>query len=178
MNQITPLAAPQPAKELVAPKPKAALKPAIQPASLVAAALAVVVMGGYIWVNNFPKMNIRVAAGKAGFEATLPSFVPNGFSIASNIAYAPGQVTIPLASANRDQSLNVIERSTSWDAASLLDNFVSRQADEYTSVPGQGLTIYLYGENQAAWVNHGIWYTIEGAHHLGRDQLLKLAYSL
>lgn len=43
---------------------------------------------------------------------------------------------------------------------------------------GQGLTIYLFNNNRATWVNKGIWFSIEGADRLSREQILKMVYSL
>lgn len=174
-TQVDAMAAAATSTPTPAAKP---LKPALTPTSVAAAAAAIVVMGGYIWLNNYPKMNIRVAASKAGFEASLPGTVPNGYSLGGPVDYAPGQVTINLTTPTKDQNVRITQRKTSWDASSLLDNFVAKQTDQYVAVAGQGLTIYVFNDNHAAWVNHGIWYSIDGNNHLNRDQVLKLAYSM
>ena len=51
--------------------------------------------------------------------------------------------------------------------------------DKYTALQAEGLTIYIYNNNQASWVNHGTWYRIEGQDHgLSKDQIIKMATSL
>ena len=54
---------------------------------------------------------------------------------------------------------------------------MTHQTANYLTVQGQGLTIYLFG-NQANWINHGVWYQLNGVAALSRDQILKVAYGL
>jgi hypothetical protein len=147
-------------------------------ANFAAAALAIAVIGGYIWFHNYPHLAISTAADKAGFSASLPNFVPSSYSLNGPVSYAPGLVTLDFTSPSFKDPLKIIQQPTTWDSSSLLDNFVAQKSSNYTTVNGQGLTIYLYNNGQqAAWVNQGIWYTVVGTAHLGRDQLLKMAYS-
>lgn len=146
-------------------------------AAIAGATLAIVVMGGYIWLQNYPRMQLSVISGKTGFTATLPGYVPPSYNLHGNVAYSAGQVTLHYAAAGLP-GFNISQHVTSWDAASLLDNFVTKQAANYTAVEGQGLTIYLFGKGEAAWVNHGLWYSITGDTELSRSQILNIAYSL
>ncbi len=138
---------------------------------------AVLIMTGYIWLQNYPKFAISAAGSKAGLSASLPGYVPSSFNL-SNTSTAPGLVTLSFASPNQSQPLTIEQHRTAWDTGSLLDNYVAKQSTDYTAVQGQGLTIYLFNKDQAAWVNHGVWYSIAGATQLSRDQILKIAYSL
>ncbi len=185
LNQLTPPAAPtipivtdhqavlKQALAAAQPKPKAKLRPA----SLVAAALAIVIMGGYVWLSNYPKLALKTASDQAGFEASLPHYLPSNFRLAGTVAYSPGQITANFHSPNQGQMV-VTERRTAWDSGSLLDNYVSRQSDQYLTVQGQGLTIYFYNNNHASWVNRGVWYSIEGDYQVAREDVMKVAYSL
>ncbi len=144
----------------------------------VAAVLAaIVVMSGYVWFQNYPKMAIQSAGSKAGLNASMPAYVPSSYSLKKTTTQ-PGLVTLQFASPNQPQRLTINQHRTEWDSDSLLDNFVAKQGTDYTAVNGQGLTIYLFGQNQAAWINHGVWYSITGATRLNREQILKMAYSL
>lgn len=134
-------------------------------------------MGGYIWLQNYPKMAIHAASGRAGFSASLPGYVPTSYNLSGAIDSTPGQISFKFASPG-SQPFTVTQRSTNWDSLALLDNIISKKSSDYAAVEGQGLTIYMYNNNQAAWVNHGIWYSIEGATRLSHDQILKIAYSL
>ncbi len=142
-----------------------------------AATVAVIIMGGYIWLQNYPKMAIQSAAAKAGLAASMPGYVPSSYNL-TDTKTAPGLVTLDFTSPSQAGTLTITQHRTTWDSSSLLDRFIATKSTEYTAVQGQGLTIYLYGQNQAAWVNHGVWYNIEGASRLSREQILKIAYSL
>jgi len=147
-------------------------------ASFATAAAAIAVMSGYIWIHNYPHLAMTTAADRAGFSASLPNFIPSSYRLNGGPAYAPGLVTLSFNSPSFSDPLKVTQQPTTWDSSSLLDNYVASKTSDYSTVSGQGLTIYLInGNQQAAWINHGIWYTVEGATHLGRDQLLKMAYS-
>jgi hypothetical protein len=142
-----------------------------------AVAVAVVVMSGYVWLQNYPKLKLHSASSKAGFALTLPAYLPSSYSLSGPVEASNGHATISFKSPSAKDHLKITQRTTSWDSSSLRANVIDTKASDYTSVNGQGLTIYLWGGN-AAWVNHGIWYGIEGASNLSREQLLKIAYSL
>lgn len=138
---------------------------------------AVIIMGGYVWLQNYPKLAIQSAGNKAGLSASMPGYVPSSYNLKqTNIQ--PGLVTLQFATPNQPGRLTIAQHRTDWDSTSLLDNFVAKQKSEYASVSNQGLTIYLFNQNQATWVNHGVWYSITGATRLSREQILKIAYSL
>ncbi len=142
-----------------------------------AAVTAIVIMGSYIWLQNYPKLAIQSAGQRAGLAAELPTYIPSSYHL-SRTDTAPGLVTLNFTSPSNEGALKIAQQKTNWDSNSLLDNFVAPQSPDYSTIEGQGLTIYLYGQNQAAWVNRGIRYTIEGASRLSREQILKIAYSL
>lgn len=138
---------------------------------------AVALMGGYIWLQNYPKLALQTASAKAGIKASLPGYLPSSYNL-KNTNTGPGLVTLSFFSPSSSVPLTIAQSKTDWDSNSLLDNFIAKHTDDYATVQGQGLTIYLFNNNQAAWVNHGIKYAISGAEHLSREQILKIAYSL
>jgi hypothetical protein len=181
MTQLPHLApAPTPAPA-VPSAPKAGWRPhlSLSPNAnrFATTAAAVIILGGYVWLHNYPKLAVQNAGSQAGLTAALPSYVPSSYSLAGT-ATGPGLLTLKFTSPSADSPLTIAQRRTAWDPSSLLDNYVAKNADDYAAVEGQGLTIYLFGNNNATWVNHGIWYNIAGADHLSRDQVLKIAYSL
>lgn len=155
-------------------KPKALLSAP----SYAAAALAVIIMSGYIWITNYPNLQIQVASGKAGIEASFPGYIPSGYRLNGPVAYAPGEITLNFRSADGDSRIAIAQRKTTWTSEALLDNYISPKTSDYLTVENQGLNIYLYNGNEASWVNGGIWYTIEGSSRLNRDQVLKIVNSL
>lgn len=145
--------------------------------SVAAAVVAVVVMGGYIWSQNAPKLALRTASNKAGFEASLPTYVPSSYSQSRTVDASPGRIAIAFSAPGKS-NLTIVQQKSTWDTKSLLDNYITKQTNQYLAVTGQGLTIYLYNGDVASWVNRGIWYSIQGNNQLNREQLLKIAYGL
>lgn len=166
--------------KLVAQSQKAPTHPKTIPAlhRYAAASIAVVIMGGYIWMQNYPKLELHSASSKAGFALTLPSYLPSSYSLNGPVQAKNGTAVMSFKSPAVPSQLQITQHVTTWDSSSLRDNVVATKDANFTAVQGQGLTIYIWGQNQAAWVNHGIWYGIEGAANLSREQLLKIAYSL
>ena len=132
----------------------------------------------YVTYLNIPNMALRVAASRAGFEANMPGYRPNGFAFGGPISYSPGQITIGFQSNTDDRQFQITERETNWDSQSLLENYVKPETELYSTFQERGLTVYIYDGSSAAWVNGGIWYTIEGESLLSSEQLLKIATSL
>jgi hypothetical protein len=146
--------------------------------SLAAAAMSVLVIAGYVLYLNVPNIALRVAASRSGVEASLPGYKPDGFRFSGPVSYSEGSVVLGYSSATDARGYRVTQRSSDWDSQSLLENYVRREGDQYVTFQEKGLTIYVFGGSNAAWVNGGIWYTIEGDSLLSTDQLLKIATSL
>lgn len=145
--------------------------------SAIAAAVAILVMGGYIWTQNAPKLALHTASNKAGFEASLPTYIPSNYASHRSVESAPGKVSLTFSSPGSN-TLSITQEKSPWDPKSLLDNFVAKQSNNYLAVTGQGLVIYIYNNDVATWVNRGIWYSIHGNDQLNREQILKIAYGL
>lgn len=165
-----------PAEEQIQTKQPALLR---QPIQVGAAALAVVIMSGYIWIHNYNNVSIRTASQRAGIVASLPHYTPSGYKLNGPISYGTGFVSFNLTN-NKQANKNVaiIQRKSDWDSASLLELYVSPKTKDYVAVDTQGLKIYLYGNGQATWVNKGLQYVVQANSSLSRDQIVKLAESL
>lgn len=147
-------------------------------ASLVSAALAFVVFGGYLTYLNMPGLSVRVAAAQADVAASFPEYHPDGYRFNGPVAYAPGQVAINFLANGGTAKYTVTEQKSTWDSQAVYDNIVAKTADDsYVTNSQQGLTIYTF-KGDAAWVNKGILYTISGDAPLSNEQLLKIAGSL
>lgn len=146
--------------------------------SLAMASMALVMLGGYFTYLNMPSLSVRVAAAQAGVNASYPEYRPDGYSLHGPVAYSSGQVDMKFASNSGSQSFTVKQSKSAWDSSAVLDNYVKDKAgDNYIANTERGLTIYTFGSN-AAWVNGGILYTIEGDAPLSSDQILRIASSM
>lgn len=149
-----------------------------KPTAIAAMVLSAVILTGYITYLNVPNMALRVAASRAGFEASMPGYKPSGYAFAGPIEYTPGLITIKYDSNSDDRAFTITERTSSWDSQALLDNFVEKQSDRYITYQERGLTVFVYDGSNASWVNGGVWYTIEGDSLLSSDQLVRIASSM
>jgi hypothetical protein len=177
---VQPAPAPTPAPAVTSttkPSWRPSLKLSPPPKRVLTTAAAIAILSGYIWLQNYPKLALQSASNQAGLNASLPGYLPSSYNLA-NTQTRPGLVTLNFRSPSAGEILQIRQSRTAWDSHSLLDNYVTKQTDDYSTIHGQGLTIYVFGQNQAAWVNHGIWYSIKGATRLSREQILKIAYSL
>lgn len=133
----------------------------------------------YVAYLNIPDISMRVAAQRAGFAATLPSYRPTGYSFRGPIESHPGQVTINFQASNGERTFSLSQQETTWDSTALLENYVAKHTAQYVTYQDRGLTIYIYDGSNAAWVNAGKMYNINAENvQLDTDQLLKLATSM
>lgn len=139
---------------------------------------SIVLLAGYITYINIPNLSMRVAASRAGFNAKMPGYTPNGFAFTGPVSYAPGHITIAFNTSTDGRKYTVTQKSSNWDSRSLLDNYVDKEHELHQEYKERGLTIYVYDGSNATWVNGGVWYTIEGESDLNSEQIVKIASSL
>lgn len=161
----------------VTPKEKKLAKKGAKVGTVALTAVGLLLLGAYVWQVNYPNLALKVASGKAGINATVPNYLPNGWQISGNINSSPGLVSYQLNSKDGKKA-TINESKTDWDSQALAENYVNNQSDKYLALQAAGLTIYVYN-NQASWVNNGTWYRIEGTDTgLSQDQLIRMATSL
>ena len=146
-------------------------------ASILTATLALLVLGGYLTYMNLPVISMKVAASRAGVEATFPNYRPDGYALNGPITYSPGEVNINYKSTSNDNGFRISQKPSNWDSQGLLDNYITRQTEHYLTFQERGVTVYTFG-SKAAWVNGGLLYTLEGNASLSSDQVLRLATSM
>jgi hypothetical protein len=144
--------------------------------SVAAGALAVLLLAGFIVVQNQANLTMRYAATKAGFAATLPGYKPAGYK-AGKFSYSPGMVGVNFSNTSSGEQYSLIQRESGWDSTTLVDTFVSGQANTYKTVETAGRTIYLYGNN-ATWVNGGVWYKVTSNGGLTTNDIVNIAASM
>lgn len=146
--------------------------------SIVSASFAIVLLGGYLTYLNMPSLSVRVAAAQSGINASYPNYQPDGYSLSGLVGYSEGAVTMKFAANGGPSAFTINQTKSNWDSVAVLDNYVSPRAGaSYVPYTERGLTIYTYGNN-AAWVNGGILYTIEGDAPLSSEQIRRIATSL
>lgn len=141
-------------------------------------ALAVLLIGGFIAYQNSANLTMRVASSKAGFHANMPGFKPSGFAV-GKFQYGAGFVAVNFHSNSDNRAFNITQKASNWDSAALLNEYVaSAPGNSYQTLEANGRTIYTYGNNNATWVDHGVWYNVESNGSLSTTQLVNLATSM
>ncbi len=139
--------------------------------------LAGLLIGGFFAYQNLPNLNMRLAAVRSGVHGSLPGYTPAGFSLSDSIAYSPGQIIVSYHSNSDSRAFRLVQSTTSWNSQTLLSDYVAKIHPNNQTVYPKGKTVYLY-DNNATWVDSGIWYRIEGNSQLNSDQLQSIANSL
>ncbi|MDO8266017.1 MAG: DUF4367 domain-containing protein [Candidatus Saccharibacteria bacterium] len=140
--------------------------------------LAGVLLGGFFAIQNVPNLSMRVAAARAGFNASMPGYNPSGFSFKGPINYSPGQVTISFKSNTDDRAYTVSQKASGWNSDALLSNYVVAENKQYQTYLDRGRTLYIYDGSNATWVDNGVWYQVEGNSDMTTDQLVRIAASI
>ncbi len=146
-------------------------------ATVLASTLSLLILGGYLTFINLPNISMKVAATRAGINASFPNYKPDGYNLNGPITYSPGQVSVSYKSNTNDNNFKLTQKASNWDSQAVLDNYVSKQTSNYLTFQDHGLTIYTF-DNKAAWANGGMLYTVDGTANLSSDQILRLATSM
>jgi hypothetical protein len=143
------------------------------------ASLAIVfLLGGFFAYNNVPRISVKLAASKAGFSASIPSYKPVGYTIDKSIQYQTGKVVINYGSNIDNKTYSLVQEKTDLDSASMISSYLGSNSQKYSVNTVRGRSIYIYDDYNAMWVDGGVWYDLKGNAQLTYDQLLKIASSL
>lgn len=146
--------------------------------TIASASLALLLLGGYFTYLNMPSLSVRMAAVQSGVSASYPGYHPDGYNIRGLVTYNDSSVNMTFAANGGPQSYSIGQAKSNLDSSAVLENYVKPKAGgSYIPYSQQGLTIYIFGNN-AAWVNGGILYTINGNAPLSSEQILHIASSM
>ena len=146
--------------------------------SILSLSILIALIGAYITYVNMPNLSVRIASSRAGIAAEYPEYRPDGYSLDGPVTFSDGEVTINFKANTGSNKFTLKQTKSSWDSSAVLDNIVRKKVGEqYLTSQEHGITIYSYNGN-AAWVNAGILYTIDGNAPLSSDQIRRIATSL
>lgn len=137
---------------------------------------AVAVTGlAFLIINSVPDISLQVAAMQVGIDATYPAYVPRGYTMTS-VTSNDGRIRLTFS--DNENTFVITESQSSWDTSAVLNNYVKPEWETYTTTHENGITVYLNNSN-AAWVNGGIFYTIECENNaLTKKQLTNIVAGL
>ena len=125
--------------------------------SLSAGAVAVLALIGVFGFHS-DTVQFKLAANRSGFAATMPSYQPEGYSVA-DVQVVSGYLNVRYTNPSINRTYAVTEKPSYWDSETLLSKITAgTDSKTYATVQKAGRTVYVYGRNQAAWVNNGVLY--------------------
>jgi len=125
-----------------------------------------------------PQIALTFSNQKSGISASYPSYIPDGYRMSSLAKLDNNKVTIDYSDNDNKAKYTIYQETSNYNSYALLDNVVKPKAnDKYETYTDRGLTIYIWGNVKATWVNRGILYTIEGNANLSTDQIKSIALS-
>lgn len=166
------------AKPAIKTPKKSFLKRHARLVNVFSVSIIIILLGVYLVYLNMPGLSVRIAASQVGINATYPEYKPDGYSLDGPVTFNDSQVMINFAANTGSSKFSLNQSKSSWDSSAVLDNIVRKKVGEkYITSQERGLTVYTYNGN-AAWVNAGILYTIEGDAPLSGEQIRRIATSL
>lgn len=141
------------------------------------ASMTAVILLSFVGYQELPKLQFNLAAAKAGFGASLPTYQPAGYSV-GELNYSPGVIATKFNSNSDQRTYTLTQKTSTWNSQALKENFVLHKTDKFQVVETAGQTIFLYGNGSATWVNGGVWYIIQSNGSLNEQQLVDIAKSL
>ncbi len=129
--------------------------------------------------HKFPSLSVKAAGLRADVTAAVPSYKPEGFTLAGPASANSGVVNISYKSTTEPaQYYKISEATSSMNSRMVAQNVVPKGEPVQTSQVA-GNTIYIYGNtNDAAWVNNGVLYKIKNQAELSSDQLIHIVQGL
>jgi hypothetical protein len=144
--------------------------------AIIVAAVAVIIVGGFVFTQNAPQIDTRLASLHAGFSVSLPSYQPVGFAFVSHVQASPGKAVVSYRSTTNQGEFSIAQQTTNWNDQTL-HAYVASTGQSLQTWQDKGRTVYLYGTN-LTWVSDGIWYQITNNANLSPTQLLDIATSM
>ncbi|MEX0934286.1 MAG: DUF4367 domain-containing protein [Candidatus Saccharimonadales bacterium] len=142
-----------------------------------AVVISMIVLTGYVTYLNYPNMAVRVAASRASIDASMPGYLPTGYSFSGPVAYSPGRLVVNFERSDNDR-ITLSQSTTRWDSNSLLEEHIKLRTSTFTTYRDKGLTIYTFDGKHAVWVNGGVLYEIEVEGDLDPEEIVRIAGSL
>lgn len=117
--------------------------------------VVVVGFGGIVAWQKVPQLSLKVASSRAHVDASIPGYVPYGFSLASPINYKSGSVDLTLRSAaDNSKTVTITQTASNLDSQSLKSNVIPASTPVQTTQVN-GTPVYIYGKSNNAVFKKG-----------------------
>lgn len=132
----------------------------------------------FIAWQRIPQLSLKAASLRTHFNAVAPNYKPEGYNVTGPAQESAGAVSLTYQSGVDGSKYTISQSTSNMTSAMVAHSVVPQGADVQTSQV-DGNTVYIYGaNNNAAWVNNGVLYTIKDNANLSSDELLKIVNSI
>jgi hypothetical protein len=145
--------------------------------SIVGASLAFLLLFGFITYQDRANITMRFANAKAGFHATLPAYKPSGYAVGT-FHYGTGKVAVNYANDSTHRNYTFSQATSNLNSQTMLSSLIAPHSSSYQTLQYGGRTIFIYGDNNAAWVDEGVLYQITSNGSLSTGDILDIAKSI
>lgn len=153
-------------------------KSATRKLSIVASSLTALLLIAFFVYQNVPTIALYTSSPKVGFSISKPGYQPAGFGLKGPVEYQSGRVVLNFRSNSDDRNYTIEQTKSNLDSASLLNDYLTSRQKDYATEFANGRTVYIYDNNNATWVDGGIWYKLSNNANLSSDQLIKIVSSI
>ncbi len=141
--------------------------------------LSVLLIGGFLVMQNLPGLSFALATQKSGLSASLPHGIPSNFQMDRRISYSPGQITVAYKSRTDDRLFDItLQKSTDATVESLESAISNNTSGEYQTYKSGGLTLFITAPGRADWIDGDMRYSLSGNSGLSSEQLAAIATSM
>jgi hypothetical protein len=145
---------------------------------MAAAVFAAFLFMGFLAYQKVPQIAVKVAARNAGFDAKVPGNIPSGYAYKSPVSASKDSLTIEYKSNTDKRAFQITQKPSNWTSESLLSNYLIEGKKQYQAYYNKGMTVFIYDNNNATWVDKGVWFTLNANGSLSSDQILSIASSI
>ncbi len=142
-------------------------------------AAAILLVSGFFVFQTVPEVAIWAAASKSHVAIKTPGTTLAGFAFKAPVQADKTQSTITYKSKHDDSVYTITQKPTDWSSESLMSNYLIKSKLAYQTYYSKGMTVFVYNNSSATWVDKGIWFTLEAKNGtLSSEQILAIASSL
>jgi hypothetical protein len=128
--------------------------------------------------QKMPALSVKLAGAKAHIGASVPTYKPEGYSLAAPATVQNGSVVLKYKGSNNSDSFELAQTESHMTSSNLPQMVIPKGTQVQTSQV-QGNTVYIYGpSNDAAWVNNGMLYTLKDKSKLSSDEIIKIVQGM
>ena len=133
------------------------------------------VIAGIVFYIDRPQLSLGLASYHSNVSASFPSYALAGYRLQEPVQSTAGQVTMTYSSGAA--SYQITQSNSTWSNSDLLNSYVAPKHTPYQVASRGGLTVYVFSNISAVWVNNGIFYQLNSNNPLGTSDIVQLANS-